>query len=58
MNHINCNETLFQIEDLMLNICLNRYYWRDAIVELEEIEKQLPLFMILNLNIHHVTRLF
>ena len=35
MNHINCNETLFQIEDLMLNICLNRYYWRDAIVELE-----------------------
>ncbi|MCY6411637.1 hypothetical protein QTA56_05705 [Acinetobacter sp. VNH17] len=35
MNHINCNETLFQIEDLMLNICLNRYYWRDAIVELQ-----------------------
>ena len=28
-------KTLFQIEDLMLNICLNRYYWRDAIVELQ-----------------------
>lgn len=39
MNHINCNETLFQIEDLMLNVCFDRYHWRDAIVELEKIRE-------------------
>lgn len=36
MSHINCNEMLFQIEDLMLNICLDRYPWLDAITELDK----------------------
>ena len=32
---MNRHEVLIQIEDLMLDVCLDRYYWRDAIVELE-----------------------